>query len=165
MSSQSAFDVNPLVSRLVEHEGDLSVVRGYVGPSKSKEKVRLYPVLGKLTHFIEINAADIVETAPAPTNVLPHDGIIAWVHSDAEVVLHGDTIVTVPARTLRRRGGGVASVRADAAPAQAADYVDVERGRLRISVPAAAEIRSDCEVCASCGPCSSCSGVCQSGPA
>jgi hypothetical protein len=138
---------------------DASVLRGYVGPSKNNGTVRLYPTLGFLHLYYEINEDDIVDTAPAPTTVLPHNGTIVWVRSDAEVVIHGDTVVTVPVRTLKRSRAAVD----EAAPSSdAAKYVDVVRGRLRMTVPAVA--RGD-DVCASCDPCSSCSGICQSGPA
>lgn len=157
-------DVNPLLSRLLSHGVEASVLRGYVGPSKKEGTVSLYPALGKLNHYIEIDQGDIVETAPAPTNVLPHNGTVVWVKSDAEVVLHGDTVVTVPARTLRRPRPAVDETTAEQPSPDAADYVDVVRGRLRMSVRTAVQ-RSDCSVCASCGPCSSCSGICQSGPA
>ena len=153
-------EINPLLSRLLSHGVDAIVLRGYVGPSKKEGTIRLYPTLGFLNVFIDIGLDDIVETAPAPTTVLPHNGTIVWVRSDAEVVFHGDTVVTVPVRTLRRQRAAIDQTSAKAPSSDAAKYVDVVRGRLRMSVPAAA-LRAD-DVCASCSPCSSCTSVCQS---
>jgi hypothetical protein len=158
-NSGRGIEVNPLLSRLLSHGVDASVLRGYVGPSKKDGIIRLYPTLGFLHLYYEIEEDDIVDTAPAPTTALPHNGTIVWVKSDAEVVVHGDTVVTVPVRTLKRSR---AAAEETAPASDAAKYVDVVRGRLRMSVPAVA--RGD-DVCASCDPCSSCSGICQSGPA
>ncbi len=154
-------EINPLLARLLSHGVDAIVLRGYVGPSKKEGTIRLYPTLGFLNVFIDIGLDDIVETAPAPTTVLPHNGTIVWVKSDAEVVFHGDTVVTVPVRTLRRQRAAIDQASANAPSSDAAKYVDVVRGRLRMSVPAA-RLRAD-DVCASCSPCSSCTSVCQSG--
>jgi hypothetical protein len=156
-------EIHPLLSRLLSHGVDAIVLRGYVGPSKKERTIRLFPTLGFLNVFIEIGLDDIVETAPAPTTVLPHKGTIVWVRSDAEVVFHGDSVVTVPVRTLRRQRPAIDQSPAHAPCSDAAQCVDVVRGRLRMTVPAAA-VRGD-DVCASCDPCSSCSGICQSGPA
>src|SRR6476660_7233874 len=153
-------EINPLLARLLSHGVDAIVLRGYVGPSKKEGTIRLYPTLGFLNVFIDIGLDDIVETAPAPTTVLPHNGTIVWVRSDAEVVFHGDTVVTVPVRTLRRQRAAIDQTSAKAPSSDAAKYVDVVRGRLRMSVPAAA-LRDD--VCASCRGCASCTSVCQSG--
>jgi hypothetical protein len=154
-------ETNPLLSRLLSHGVDAIVFRGYVGPSKKEGTIRLYPTLGFLNVFIEIGLDDVVETAPAPTTLLPHGGTIVWVRSDAEVVFHGDTVATVPVRTLRRQRPAIDQASANAPSSDASKYVDVVRGRLRMSVPAAT-LRQD-DVCASCSPCSSCTSVCQSG--
>lgn len=154
-------DVNPLLSRLLSHGVEASVLRGYVGPSKKEGTIRLYPTLGFLHLYIEIEQDDIVDTAPAPKTVLPHDGTIVWVRSDADVVVHGDTVITVPVRTLKRPRQAIDDTVVERPSSDAAKYVDVVRGRLRMSVPVT---RGD-DVCASCDPCSSCSGICQSGPA
>jgi hypothetical protein len=154
--------VNPLLSRLLSHGVDTSVLRGYIGPSKKDGTIRLYPTLGFLHLYYEIDEDDIVDTAPAPTAALPHDGTIVWVRSDAEVAVHGDTVITVPVRTLKARPRQANADTADRGGSDSAKYVDVVRGRLRMSLPV---MRADDDVCASCDPCSSCSGVCQSGPA
>ena len=153
-------EVNPLLSRLLAHGVDAVVFRGYVGPSKKEGTIRLYPTLGFLNVFVEIGLADIVERAPAPTSALPHNGTVVWVKSDAEVVFHGDTVVTVPVRTLRRQRPAIEQTSAAAPSSDAARYLDVAPGRLRITVPVA-RLRDD--VCASCQGCASCTSVCQSG--
>jgi hypothetical protein len=152
-SSKKSVDIeiHPLLSHLLAEGGDECVFRGYVGPSDSEASIRLYPSLGNLNFSVEIARKDIVETAPAPTALLPHNGTVVWVRSDAEVVFHGDTVTTVPVRSLR-------------GPRQGAP-IDIVRGRLRISVPAqAAAHRQECDVCASCRGCASCTMTCQSGP-
>lgn len=154
-------EVNPLLSRLLAHGVDAIVFRGYVGPPKKEGTIALYPTLGFLNVFIEIRLADIVETAPAPTTALPHNGTIVWVRSDAEVVFHGDAVVTVPVRTLRRQRPAIGETTTTAASSEAAKYVDVVPGRLRMTVPSAT-LRAD-DVCASCRGCASCTTVCQSG--
>lgn len=163
--SEHTLQVNPLLARLLSHGIETCVFRGYVGPSENDGSIRLYPSLGRLNFSIEIRVADIVETAPAPKAALPHDGAVIWVRNDAEVVFHGDTVTVVPVRTLR----GAATAVVGNATVEAAKHVDIVRGRLRMSVPAAADaslvVRGDCDVCASCRGCASCSGVCQSGPA
>ena len=153
-------EINPLLSRLLSHGVDAVVFRGYVGPSKNEGTIRLYPTLGFLNVFVEIGVADVVETTTAPTTALPHNGTIVWVRSDADVVFHGDTVVTVPVRTLRRQRPAIEQTSAHAPTSDAAKYVDVVRGRLRIGVPAET-LRDD--VCASCRGCASCTSVCQSG--
>jgi ferredoxin len=153
-------EINPLLARLLSHGVDAIAFRGYVGPSKKEGTIRLYPTLGFLNVFIDIGLDDIVETAPAPTTVLPHGGMIVWVKSDAEVVFHGDTVVTVLVRTLRRQRAAIDQTSANAPSSDAAKYVDVVRGRLRMGVPAGT-LRDD--VCASCRGCASCTSVCQSG--
>ncbi len=148
-------EVNPLLSRLLSHNVDASVLRGYVGPSKNPGTIRLYPTLGFLHLYYEIDEDDIVDTAPAPVTALPHGGTIVWVRNDAEVGIHGDTVITVPVRTLKGMQRATGEQAADASSTEAGKYVNVVRGRLRMSVPVA---KVD-DVCASCAPCSSC-GVC-----
>jgi hypothetical protein len=170
-SKRSGLEVNPLLSRLLSAGAEVCVFRGYVGHSDKEGSIRVYPTLGCLSFSIEIGLKDIVETAPAPTTILPHNGTIIWVRSDAEVVFHGDTVTTVPVRSLRRPGEA-APIAETAAIAERHDepgHIDIVRGRLRISVPvadrSAAARRSGCDVCASCRGCASCTSVCQSGPA
>ena len=116
---------------------------------KKEGTIRLYPTLGFLHLYIEIEQDDIVDTAPAPKTVLPHDGTIVWVRSDADVVVHGDTVITVPVRTLKRPRQAVDDTVVERPSSEAAKYVDVVRGRLRMSVPVA---RGD-DGSASCDPC------------
>ncbi|WP_214325394.1 hypothetical protein [Nonomuraea sediminis] len=164
--SEHTLQVNPLLARLLSHGVETCVFRGYVGPSENDGSIRLYPSLGRLNFSIEIRVADIVETAPAPKAALPHDGTVIWVRNDAEVVFHGDTVTVVPVRTLRGAATAVVDNAVVSGSGEAAKHVDIVRGRLRMSVPAAASvIRDDCDVCASCRGCASCTSVCQSGPA
>ena len=158
---QRDLEINPLLSRLLSHDVDAIVFRGYVGPSKKEGTIRLYPTLAFLNVFIEIGLADVVETAPAPTTALPHNGTIVWVRSDAEVVFHGDTVVTVPVRTLRHQRSATHQTAVNAPSSDAAKYVEIAPGRLRMSVPATS-LRAE-DVCASCRGCASCTSVCQSG--
>jgi hypothetical protein len=148
-------EVNSLLSRLLSHNVDASVLRGYVGPAKTEGTIRLYPTLGFLHLYYEINEDDIIDTAPAPVTTLPHGGTIVWVRTDAEVVVHGDTVMTVPVRTLKVRARVGRQAAADVSRSDAGKYVNVVRGRLNMSVPA----QKVDDICASCAPCSSC-GVC-----
>jgi hypothetical protein len=165
-------EIHPLLSRLLSKGVEACVFRGYVGPSDSEDSIRLYPSLGCLNFSVEIGLKDIVETAPAPTTVLPHNGTVVWVRNDAEVVFHGDSVTTVPVRSLRRPGprAPIADTSTTPERSEASDHIDIVRGRLRMTVPApahrsAAARRGDCDVCASCRGCASCTSVCQSGPA
>ncbi|ANI39402.1 hypothetical protein [Mycolicibacterium vaccae] len=157
-------EVNPLLSRLLSHGVEAGVLRGYVGPAKKPGTVRLYPTLGFLHLYYEIDEDDIVDTAPAPETVLPHGGTILWVRNDADVVIHGDTVLTVPVRTLKSRQHAVPVPPAESAGPDAGRAVNVVRGRLRMSFPASTTVAENCTVCASCAPCSSC-GVCTTGGA
>jgi len=160
-------EIHPLLSRLLSKGVGACVFRGYIGPSDREGSIRLYPSLGFLNFFVEIGLKDIVETAPAPTTVLPHNGTVVWVNPDADVVFHGDSVTTVPVRSLRRPEPGATIADISTAPerSQASDHIDIVRGRLRMSVPerSAALRRADCDVCASCRGCASCTSVCQSG--
>jgi hypothetical protein len=169
-SKQSGPDieVHPLLSRLLSQGVDVCVFRGYVGPSEREGFVRLYPSLGYLNFSIEIGLKDVVETAPAPTSLLPHKGTVVWVRNDAEVVFHGDSVTTVPVRSLRRRAPDAVTADTSITPerSQASNYIDIVRGRLRMTVPArrsAAVVKEDDDICASCRGCASCTSVCQSG--
>jgi len=166
-TSASDIGIHPLLSRLLSHGTAPCVFRGYVGPSDNEGSIRLYPNLGVLNFSIEIVVKDIVETAPAPRTLLPHDGTILWVRADADVVFHGDTVSTVPVRTLCRPRAAIGETSPNLPPSQSAGYVDLGGGRLQISVPAArGESRDERDVCACpCRGCASCTSVCQSGPA
>lgn len=139
---------HPLLAQLLSKGASANVFRGYVAASDRDDAIRLYPSLGNLSFYVEISRGDIVETAPAPTSLLPHNGTIVWVRSGAKVDYRGE-------RSVSRVADGP-TLKATS------DHVDLVSGRLRMSVPV---LRAGDDVCASCDPCSSCSGICQSGPA
>jgi hypothetical protein len=156
-------EVHPLLSRLLSEGADACVFRGYVGPSERADFIRLYPSLGFLNFSVEIGLKDIVETAPAPTTMLPYNGTVVWVRNDAEVVFHGDSVTTVPVRSLRRTAPAtpIADTSTISERSDASNYIDIVRGRLRMTVPVVRVGAYD--VCASCRGCASCTSVCQSG--
>jgi len=160
-TSRNDLEVNPLLSRLVSHGVESSVFKGYVGPSDDDGAIRLYPSMGFLRFSIEIRRGDIVDTEPAPTSLLPYGGTVVWVRSDAQVVLHGDTVTTVPVRALQRPAPAMTEAATTPRVSESGNYVDIERGRLRMSVPAGrlgAGARMCDPGCASCRGCASTCG-------
>jgi hypothetical protein len=138
---------HPLLNRLLEAGPNLRAFRGYVGPNKDNERVRLYPSLGDLSFSIEVNKSDIVASAPAPESLLPHGGTVIWVKPDAEIVCHGDRINTVAARRPRQAAASSANVHE---MQKAGGLVEVQTGRLNIQLRP--RVMSSCASCS----CSSC---------
>jgi hypothetical protein len=146
--SDNNLQAHPLLSRLLEH--NTVPYRGYIGPRSKKGRVTLYQSLGDLSFYLEIDESDIVASAPAPEQLLPHGGTVVWVKQDAEVVSHGKRVNVFHAREPQ-----IPAVRrlltADADPgAGDPPMVQVETGRLNIRLRQRAR-----STCASCH-CSSC---------
>lgn len=141
---------HPLLSKLLEVGANVRAFRGYIGPSKDPERVRLYPSLGDLGFSIEINSSDIVATADAPEALLPHSGTVIWVKPEAEVVCHGDRVNIVSARRAHQAAVGT----------EAGRLVEVQTGRVNIKLRK--RVMSTCAscTCSSCETHPGCSSTC-----
>lgn len=73
---------NPLVATLLA-QGALTAIklRGFVGPSPHKDRIRLFPRLDNLAECVEIPRAAIIHTIKAPRSAL--GAVILWVRKDA----------------------------------------------------------------------------------
>lgn len=156
-SADQHLSAHPLLSQLLEVGTNVRALRGYIGPIKDNGLIRLYPSLGDLCFCLEIQKDDIVASASAPESLLPHGGTILWVKPDAEVVCHGDRINVVAARRSRH-----ATVRdlVEATPSTSSRLVEVQKGRLNITIRP--RVMSTCASC-SCSSCEvnpSCTSTC-----
>lgn len=151
---------HPLLDRLLKAGTDVRAFRGYVGPDKGNGRVTMYPSLGDLSFYIEINRSDIVSSAAAPESLLPHGGTVIWVKPDAEVICHGERINTVAARRTRQ----TAAVEASSGSREmqkAGSLVEVQTGRLSIHLrPRVMSTCASCS-CSSCEPHPGCSSTCK----
>jgi hypothetical protein len=151
---------HPLLSRLLDVGANVRAFRGYVGPERDRERLRLYPSLGDLSFSIEINKSDIVASAAAPETLLPHGGTVIWVKPDAEVVCHGDRINTVVARRARQAGAQSVSAAYAERSTAAGRLVEVQKGRLNIQLrPRVMSSCASCS-CSSCEPHPGCTSTC-----
>jgi len=155
---------HPLLNRLLEVGPDVRAFRGYVGPSKDRGRVKLYPSLGDLSFSIEIDRSDIVASAAAPESLLPHGGTVIWVRPDAEVRCQGDRINTVAARRPRQAAARDTAIASVADTRRAGSLVEVQKGRLSIQLRP--RVMSSCASC-SCSSCEtnpSCTSTCNTIP-
>jgi hypothetical protein len=125
--------IHPLFTRLDSASATtFTTLRGYVGPSLTKECIRLYKSLDGPSESVEIPQADIIHFAEMPEFILPYGGMIVWIKKDAEVAVY--------------RGATVAGVKADR------ELAEVNQGRLQIRVRrglVSDDCQSTCAVCQS----------------
>jgi hypothetical protein len=121
--------VHPLIKRLtsrVERRPEGAVrFAGYVGESERVGWIKLYLTLYDLSQYVEIEDRDIVRTEDAPEYLLPHKGLIIWVHERSPVRAVRDDVreARVIARILARNQGRVRpSLSGPSAPATATYY-------------------------------------------
>jgi hypothetical protein len=163
-SNPRKLESHSLLVKLLSSSGgaDAHVFRGYIGPSSTKGRVRLYPSLGDLTFSIEIAEEDIIESAAAPERLLPYGGTVIWVRPDAEIAVHGEQVTTHVVRSLRRDDGPTVSEIASPTSPRASRFVEVRQGRLQIRVrPRSLDTCASCS-CSSCSGCKMCSSTCKS---
>ncbi|TDY16777.1 hypothetical protein B0G81_7887 [Paraburkholderia sp. BL6665CI2N2] len=141
---------HPLLSRLLDAGVNVRAFRGYIGPDDGSGRVRLFPSLGDLAFFIEVDKNDIVAAADAPESLLPHGGTVIWVKPDAEVVCHGDRVNVIAARRRRDSGAFVSAANLSEPQTAASRLVEVRAGRLDIRLRP--RVMSSCASCS----CSSC---------
>ena len=157
-SDDNHLRAHPILSRLLDAGANVRALRGYVGPSKDADRLRLYPSLGDLSFSIEIAKSDIVASAAAPETLLPHGGTVVWVRPEAEITSHGSRTIAMGAPGGRRAGGLAAG--AGLGQTAAADLVDVKAGRLRIMLrPKVMSTCASC-TCSSCETHPSCTSTC-----
>lgn len=154
---------HPLLSQILDAGSAVRAFRGYIAPSKSSDKVLLYPTLGDLSFHLEISRDDIVATAEAPETLLPHGGVVLWVQPDAEIKCNGDQINVISARRPMQTPGPI-RVSPEGSPASTASgrFVNVTTGRLNIRVRP--RVMSSCAscTCSSCETHPSCTSTCKS---
>ena len=156
-----------LLEKLLSTSGgaDARVFRGYIGPSTTEGRVRLYPSLGDLTFSIEIPEEDIIDFADAPETLLPYGGVAVWVKHDSEVAFHGRQVTTQAVRSLRRSDPRSVAEVGSLESATPGQFVEVSRGRLQVRVRRRTMDSCASCTCASCGPgCGRCTSTCKSIP-
>lgn len=133
---------NPLLALLLANGAQTAIsLRGFVGPTPGKDKVRLFPRLDNLSECVEIPKAAIIHSIKAPGSSL--GAVILWVKKDATIA------------TLR--------LNEPETPAQApARMEEVRKGRLRMrmrrseaSDPICFSVCMDCISWCDCSICSS----------
>jgi hypothetical protein len=80
--------VHPLIASLTQtgQQPEPAVkFAGYVGPSSQPGKVRLYSTLDDLSHYLEFDESAVMQTAPAPQDLLPDNAVSVWVKGSTSV--------------------------------------------------------------------------------
>lgn len=133
---------NPLIATLLAQGAQNAIkLRGFIGPSLSKDKIRLFPRLDNLSECVDIPRAAVIHSIKAPRSAL--GAVILWVKSDATLT------------TLR--------VSEPDTPAQAKPQMEeVRKGRLRMRMrrqeardPICFSVCMDCISWCDCSICSS----------
>lgn len=130
----------PVIVQLVGDQSGLTnamMLRGYIGPSTSEDRITVFPTLDDLSQSFELARADVLAFVEAPEALLPNGGKVIWVKSDA-VITHRNTKT-------------------------AEQFVQMRKGRLSITM---LRRLGECDVCisrfdgceSSCGP-AGCGGM------
>jgi hypothetical protein len=80
----------PVIVQLVGKLGERGLsnammLRGYIGPSTSEDRITVFPTLDDLSQSFELASADVLAFAEAPEALLPNGGKVIWVRSDAVI--------------------------------------------------------------------------------
>jgi hypothetical protein len=113
--------VNPVLATLGANvsPGDVTTLRGYVGPSTSDDRIKLYASLDDLTNSVEIAKDDILHFAELPESILPLGAVTIWLKKRAEVTFsHTEKNAVAAEATFEKTP------------------VEINRGRLRMLVRA-----------------------------
>lgn len=123
--------------------GNVSILRGFIGPSERDGYIRLFASLADTSTSVEIAEADIVSTADVQNNQLGKR--IVWIRTGAEITVTKTRTTPYGVRPKVAAGDTMASVRA---------------GRLNMQVRSA-QAQDTCVSICSCGTCQSqCTNVC-----
>jgi hypothetical protein len=127
----------PVIVQLVGDRSGLSnamMLRGYIGPSTSGDRITVFPTLDDLSQSFELARADVLAFIEAPEALLPNGGKVIWVRSDA-VITQRNT------KTAQQ-------------------FVQMRKGRLSITMlrrlgenDVCLSRFDDCAPCAGCGEC------------
>jgi hypothetical protein len=126
---------NELLTKLIADGAEsATTLRGYIGPSTSKDYVRFYPRLGHLSESIEIAREDIIHSIVEPKSV--YGSVILWVRKEAKIAFRN---VPRPVTDAQQK----------------VDVVELRRGRLRMRLRArdASLARDTCVSVCSCEMC------------
>jgi hypothetical protein len=88
MAEDGGLSTHPTVKTLVGDRQGLAnalLLRGYIGPSSSDERITLFPTLDDLSQSYEFARADVLAVDNAPEAELPNGGKVVWVRSDAVI--------------------------------------------------------------------------------
>jgi hypothetical protein len=81
-ASAKNLQANPLIAKLLAQGAQkASKLRGFIGPSPHKDKIRLFPRLDNLSECVEIPRNAIIHSIKAPRSAL--GAVILWVKNDA----------------------------------------------------------------------------------
>ena len=81
-SAKNTLDENPLVATLLAQGAQTAIkLRGFIGPSPHKDKIRLFPRLDNLSECVEIPRSAVIHSMKAPRSAL--GAVILWVKKDA----------------------------------------------------------------------------------
>lgn len=125
---------DPLVEQLVDNQTGLPnslILRGYIGPSTSEERLTVFPTLDDLSQSFELSRADVLAVNDAPESQLPKGGKVIWVKNDAAIIQRNTKT--------------------------AQQYTQIRRGRLHITMTRRLGVQDvcmtfNCQVCTSnCG--------------
>jgi hypothetical protein len=139
---------DPRLARLLaEGTGNVTILRGFAGPSERDGYIRLFPSLADLSRSVEIAEADIIDSADVPHNDLGK--IMVWVKRDSKVTFNQSNTSDYGPGVGRR-------------PERRVGLTEQRTGRLRMQVRTAREDPDDTCVCiCSCGTCTcNCTNTC-----
>jgi hypothetical protein len=86
--SDNRLTTHPVIQQLVGEQTGLSngmILRGYIGPSTSEDRITVFPTLDDLSQSFELARADVLAVNEAPEALLPNGGKVIWVKSDAVI--------------------------------------------------------------------------------
>ena len=88
MAEDNELSANPTIKKLVgDHPGlaKAMILRGYIGPSTSEDRITVFPTLDDLSQSFEFARADVLAVDDAPQTEVPNGGKMIWVRSDAVI--------------------------------------------------------------------------------